>query len=141
MYFKRPEWDKFMGADDTFVADTLMPDGKRNQLGSTHDFGQKFSKAYNIKEKFTGKLNTIDFTIDRYTIDRRSSQHWDYTSEEWLTGAETSFDESGTETLFDGGSTRFISKADTYVSDDRFDKYVLYPKHNIIGNEDYITNG
>ena len=54
---------------------------------------------------------------------------------------ETSFDESGTETLFDGGSTRFISKADTYVSDDRFDKYVLYPKHNIIGNEDYITNG
>ena len=97
--------------------------------------------AYNIKEKFTGKLNTIDFTIDRYTIDRRSSQHWDYTSEEWLTGAETSFDESGTETLFDGGSTRFISKADTYVSDDRFDKYVLYPKHNIIGNEDYITNG
>ena len=97
--------------------------------------------AYNIKEKFTGKLNTIDFTIDRYTIDRRSSQHWNYTSEEWLTGAETSFDESGTETLFDGGSTRFISKADTYVSDDRFDKYVLYPKHNIIGNEDYITNG
>jgi prolyl-tRNA synthetase len=51
MYFKRPEWDKFMGADDTFVADTLMPDGKRNQLGSTHDFGQKFSKAYNIKVK------------------------------------------------------------------------------------------
>ena len=48
-YFKRPEWDKFKGADDTFTPDTLMPDGKRNQLGSTHDLGQNFSKAYNIK--------------------------------------------------------------------------------------------
>src|SRR3989344_1626766 len=48
-YFKRPEWDKFKGADDTFVPDTLMPDGKRIQLASTHDLGQNFSKAYNIK--------------------------------------------------------------------------------------------
>ena len=48
-YFKRPEWDKFMGADATFTADTLMPDGKRNQLASTHDFGQRFAKAYDIQ--------------------------------------------------------------------------------------------
>jgi prolyl-tRNA synthetase len=59
-YFKRPEWDKFMGADATFVADTLMPDGKRNQLGSTHDFGQKFSKAYNIKIRAKdGKMHYV----------------------------------------------------------------------------------
>ena len=258
--------------------------------------GRSKQIAYNIKENFTSKLNTIDFTIDRYIIDRRASQHWDFTNEEWLTGTETTFDDTnidasltfksqvnlateqafsdidgqtlahlaslggidgkttsaelngktlvfvkqegfpaGTDeafttssstivpgqddaredstenndrmsiwtisvnsetniitltkttdtatndyikiteglaygsnflyfptspapglryvnwqyanfedtdqTLFDGGSTRFISKADTYVSDDRFDKYVLYPKHNIIGNEDYITNG
>lgn len=51
LYFKRPQWDKFMGADDTFAPDTLMPDGKRNQLASTHDLGQNFSKAYNIKVK------------------------------------------------------------------------------------------
>ena len=50
-YFKRPEWDKFKGADDTFTPDTLMPDGKRNQLASTHDLGQNFSKAYEIKIK------------------------------------------------------------------------------------------
>ncbi len=50
-FFKRPYWDKFMGADATFTADTLMPDGKRNQLGSTHDFGQRFAKAYDIKVK------------------------------------------------------------------------------------------
>ena len=34
---------------NTFTPDTLMPDGKRNQLASTHDLGQNFSKAYNIK--------------------------------------------------------------------------------------------
>ena len=50
-YFRRPQWDKFMGADDTYTPDSLMPDGKRNQLGSTHDLGQNFSKAYDIKVK------------------------------------------------------------------------------------------
>lgn len=46
--FKRPAWDKFKGAANTFTPDTLMPDGKRNQLASTHDLGQKFAKAFNI---------------------------------------------------------------------------------------------
>lgn len=259
--------------------------------------GRSKQIAYNVKQNFTGKLNTIDFTIDRYIIDRRASQHWDFTNEKWLTGLETTIDntnidpaltfksqvnlateqkfsdidgktisylaglggidgkttsaqlngktlvfvkqegfatgtddeaftnsssvvvtgqdseradsllnndrmsiwtisvdtdttiisltkttdtdtndyikvteglaygsnflffptssapglryvnwqyanfEDTDQTLFDGGATRFISKADNYVSDDRLDKYVLYPKHNIIGNEDYITNG
>ncbi len=49
LYFKRPSWDHFLGAIDTFTPDTLMPDGKRNQLASTHDLGQNFSKAYDIK--------------------------------------------------------------------------------------------
>jgi len=48
-YFKRPTWDKFKGADETFTPDTLMPDGKRNQLASTHDLGHNFAKAYDIK--------------------------------------------------------------------------------------------
>lgn len=51
LYFKRPQWDKFKGADQTYTPDTLMPDGKRNQLASTHDLGRNFSKAYNIKIK------------------------------------------------------------------------------------------
>lgn len=51
IYFQRPQWDKFKGADNTFTPDTLMPDGKRNQLASTHDLGQNFSKAYEIKVK------------------------------------------------------------------------------------------
>ncbi len=49
LFFKRPQWDKFKGADDTFTSDTMMPDGKRNQLSSTHDLGQNFAKAYEIK--------------------------------------------------------------------------------------------
>lgn len=49
LYFKRPQWDKFKGADDSFTPDTIMPDGKRNQLASTHDLGQNFSKAFDIK--------------------------------------------------------------------------------------------
>lgn len=49
IFFIRPQWDKFRGADDTYVSDTLMPDGRRNQLSSTHDLGTNFAKAYNIK--------------------------------------------------------------------------------------------
>ncbi len=51
VFFKRPRWDKFKGADATYTPDTLMPDGKRNQLASTHDLGQNFSRAYDIKVK------------------------------------------------------------------------------------------
>ena len=42
------------------------------------------------------------------------------------------------QTLFDGGSLRFISNKDKTVNDDRLDKYVMYPQHTIIGNQDYI---
>lgn len=48
IFFKRPEWDKFAGADDTYCSDTLMPDGRRSQIGSTHDLGQGFAKAFDI---------------------------------------------------------------------------------------------
>jgi len=42
------------------------------------------------------------------------------------------------QTLFDDGSLRFISNKDKITNDDRYDKYVLYPQHTIIGNQDYI---
>ncbi len=51
IFFRRPEWDKFPGAVDTYAADTLMPDGRVLQLPSTHLLGQKFSKPFNIKFK------------------------------------------------------------------------------------------
>jgi prolyl-tRNA synthetase len=49
LFFRRPQWDKFAGADDTYAADTLMPDGRALQLPSTHMLGQHFSKAFGIK--------------------------------------------------------------------------------------------
>lgn len=48
---KRPNWDKFAGAEYTIGSDVLMPDGKLIQQPSTHLMGQKFSKAFNAKFK------------------------------------------------------------------------------------------
>ncbi len=49
IFFERPDWDKFPGADRTFAADVLNPDGKLVQQPSTHMISQKFSKAFNVK--------------------------------------------------------------------------------------------
>ncbi|MDN7025172.1 proline--tRNA ligase [Methanoculleus sp. FWC-SCC1] len=45
---RRPEWDKFPGADYTIAVDTVMPDGKTLQIGTVHLLGDHFSKTYNI---------------------------------------------------------------------------------------------
>jgi hypothetical protein len=36
-------------------------------------------------------------------------------------------------TIFDGGATNFIAPADQYTTTDAFDKYLLYPRINILG--------
>lgn len=46
---KKPQFDKFPGADDTYTIEGLMPDGKALQLCTSHDLGQNFSKVFNIK--------------------------------------------------------------------------------------------
>jgi len=48
---KRPQWDKFPGAEYTVGSDVFMPDGKLIQQPSTHLMGQKFSKAFDAKFK------------------------------------------------------------------------------------------
>ena len=48
---KRPEWDKFAGAEYTIGSDSMLPDGKLIQQPSTHLMGQKFSKAFDAKFK------------------------------------------------------------------------------------------
>ena len=55
MLFKRPEWDKFGGADYTCAYDAPLPDGKISQIGTTHNLGIHFSKAFDIK--YTNKEN------------------------------------------------------------------------------------
>ena len=49
VWLKRPEWDKFAGAEFTLAADSIMPDGRFLQVGTTHLLGQKFSKVFDIK--------------------------------------------------------------------------------------------
>lgn len=51
IFFERPSWDKFPGADRTFAADVLNPDGRVVQQPSTHLLSQQFSKAFNVKFK------------------------------------------------------------------------------------------
>jgi prolyl-tRNA synthetase len=48
---KRPDWDKFAGAEYTVGSDCFMPDGKLIQQPSTHLMGQKFSKAFDATFK------------------------------------------------------------------------------------------
>ena len=48
IWVKRPDWDKFAGADYTLAADTILSDGRFLQIGTTHLLGRNFSKAFNI---------------------------------------------------------------------------------------------
>ncbi|MCD6510324.1 MAG: proline--tRNA ligase [Thermoprotei archaeon] len=49
MISRRPEWDKFAGAVYTIAFDTLMPDGRTLQIGTVHNLGQNFSRAFDVK--------------------------------------------------------------------------------------------
>jgi prolyl-tRNA synthetase len=46
---KKTESEKFAGALSTSTLEALMPDGKALQMGTSHNLGQNFSKAFNIK--------------------------------------------------------------------------------------------
>jgi prolyl-tRNA synthetase len=46
---KRPDWDKFPGADYTIAVDAIMPNGKTLQIGTVHHLGDHFSRTFNIK--------------------------------------------------------------------------------------------
>jgi prolyl-tRNA synthetase len=46
---RRPDWDKFPGADYSIAFDTLMPDGKTLQIGTIHHLGMNFARTFDIK--------------------------------------------------------------------------------------------
>ncbi|MBU89905.1 proline--tRNA ligase [Candidatus Woesearchaeota archaeon] len=50
---KKTDKEKFAGAKTTYAVEALMPDGKALQMGTSHNLGQNFAKAFNIK--FLGK--------------------------------------------------------------------------------------
>ena len=45
---KRPEWDKFAGAKYTIAFDMICPDRRTLQIGTVHNLGQHFSKAFDV---------------------------------------------------------------------------------------------
>ncbi|MEO0112845.1 MAG: proline--tRNA ligase, partial [candidate division WOR-3 bacterium] len=45
----KPPSERFAGAIRTYTIEALMPDGQALQSGTTHNLGQNFSKAFNIK--------------------------------------------------------------------------------------------
>jgi len=46
---RRPEWDKFAGAEYSIAFDTILPDGRTLQIGTVHNLGTNFAKAFDIK--------------------------------------------------------------------------------------------
>jgi len=50
---RKTESEKFAGAKATYTFEGFMPDGKALQMGTSHDLGQNFSRAFDIS--FLGK--------------------------------------------------------------------------------------
>lgn len=45
---RKPESEKFAGADVTYTMEALMPDGKALQMGTSHIISQNFAKAFGM---------------------------------------------------------------------------------------------
>jgi len=45
---RRPDWDKFAGALYSVAFDMICPDGRSLQIGTVHNLGQNFAKAFDI---------------------------------------------------------------------------------------------
>lgn len=56
---KKTEKEKFAGAEYTYTVEALMYNGVALQSGTSHYFGQKFSKAYDIK--FSNRNNMEEY--------------------------------------------------------------------------------
>ncbi|MDO4284659.1 MAG: proline--tRNA ligase [Eubacteriales bacterium] len=56
---QKTDKEKFAGAQATYTIEALMHDGRALQSGTSHDFGDNFSKAYGIQ--FTDKDNTLKY--------------------------------------------------------------------------------
>lgn len=60
---QKTEKEKFAGAKATYTIESLMHDGKALQSGTSHNFGDKFAKAFNIQyTDKTGKLEYVHET-------------------------------------------------------------------------------
>ncbi|MEO0731882.1 MAG: proline--tRNA ligase [Bacteroidota bacterium] len=55
----KTEYERFAGADNTYTIEALMQDGKALQAGTSHNLGQNFAKAFDVK--FANKDNKEEF--------------------------------------------------------------------------------
>jgi len=55
----KSESEKFAGALKTYTIEALMPDGKALQAGTSHNLGQNFAKAFNIR--FENKNQKLEY--------------------------------------------------------------------------------
>ena len=110
--------------------------------------GESDRISYNIRTKFGEILNRVDFISDRYILDNQLTANW-VVNEDSIDGGSfapsppltTTFNAnqtvnptpSGNETTFDGNSLRFTSPVDVYGKTDKYDKYLVFPKTNILG--------
>jgi prolyl-tRNA synthetase len=56
---RKTEKEKFAGADATYTIECMMKDHKALQSATSHYFGDKFSRAYDVT--FTGRDNTLQY--------------------------------------------------------------------------------
>ena len=56
---RKTDSDKFAGAEATYAIEAMMHDGKALQAGTSHYFGDGFSRAFNVT--FTGRDNTLQY--------------------------------------------------------------------------------
>lgn len=56
---KKPEYDKFAGAKDTYTIEAMMQDGKALQAATSHYLGQNFAKAVGIE--FQGREGKLQY--------------------------------------------------------------------------------
>jgi len=58
--------------------------------------GRSQQIAYYVQTQFAGHLNTVDFKVDRYVLDRTLSRNWDTVTQHWTpTPSLTTFDRYG----------------------------------------------
>lgn len=55
----KSELEKFAGAAHTYTVEAMMQDGKALQFSTSHNLGQNFSKAFNLK--FTGQEGKMQY--------------------------------------------------------------------------------
>lgn len=59
---RKPEHDKFPGADTTTTIEALMPDGKSVQAGTSHYLGTSFAEAFDIRYTDEDEIEQIAHT-------------------------------------------------------------------------------